>query len=182
MSIERVGQDLIPQNLNKCTYSLTRNRFHRQYWKRCIDCFPSAKEGACLNCISVCHAGHRIEDVLHVSDFFCDCGARGKNGNSSAHSNVRNSCCQLVDKVQLPSPRPDELPFLKMKSFSMNNLRTPSRTLAGRPDVCITRPVNNSAETAYEGPDVFITQSDNKTTDAFGSSPTFSESEFPSLT
>lgn len=31
--------------------------------------------GACLNCIAVCHAGHRIDPTLRRGRFFCDCGA-----------------------------------------------------------------------------------------------------------
>lgn len=83
---------LLPTNLNKCTYDLTGENFRPQYWKRCIDCFPSETEGACLNCIVICHSGHRIEERVRSGNFYCNCGKRG------------NSKCQLVNRIQIPSP------------------------------------------------------------------------------
>lgn len=83
----------------------------------------------------MCHAGHRIEDVLHISDFFCDCGSRGKSQNttsmySNSNSSTRNSCCQLVDKVQLtPSPLSD-------------NVFRPLKRNTGAIDLVATYPLN----------------------------------------
>jgi hypothetical protein len=64
-------------NLNACTYNSTGGTHRTQYWKRCLDCSTQSNVGACLNCISVCHAGHRIDPTLRRGQFFCDCGASG---------------------------------------------------------------------------------------------------------
>ena len=67
---------LINTNLNECTFNKTGYNYSDQFWKRCYDCFPSDAEGACLNCISICHDGHRI-GPLQKGRFFCDCGDQG---------------------------------------------------------------------------------------------------------
>ncbi len=63
--------------MDSCTFNKTGKKYHHQYWKRCIDCFPNPDEGACLNCISVCHNGHNIESKLRQGNFYCDCGSKG---------------------------------------------------------------------------------------------------------
>ena len=64
-----------PYNLNACTFTTTGRAYQQQYWKRCLDCSTQSNVGACLNCIAVCHAGHRIDPTLREGKFFCDCGA-----------------------------------------------------------------------------------------------------------
>lgn len=67
----------LPSNsLNKCTYTKTDKRYAVQYWKTCYDCFNSDSEGACLNCIAICHNNHKI-GPLERGNFFCDCGESG---------------------------------------------------------------------------------------------------------
>jgi serpin B len=64
--------------LNSCTYCITGNRHIQQYWRNCLTCFPNnAENGACLNCISICHDGHQI-GPLRLSQFYCDCGEQRK--------------------------------------------------------------------------------------------------------
>lgn len=67
----------LSRDLNACTYTKTGRTYCHQYWKRCLDCSTRSDVGACLNCIAVCHAGHRIDPELHRGKFFCDCGATG---------------------------------------------------------------------------------------------------------
>ncbi len=93
---QRLKPDIAPINLNRCTYDITGKRNQVQYYRRCLDCFHGEGSGVCLNCISVCHAGHRIEDFVRTGSLFCDCGA----GTS-----LKNRC-KLVGQVNLPSPRP----------------------------------------------------------------------------
>jgi Putative zinc finger in N-recognin (UBR box) len=61
-----------------CTINQTGQTYRYQYWKRCLDCFPDKTTGACLSCIAVCHIGHNIDNELHIGNFYCDCGAKGK--------------------------------------------------------------------------------------------------------
>ena len=63
--------------LNKCTYQKTGENFFPQYWKHCYDCFVSMSEGACLNCIQICHQGHTV-GPLKYGKFYCDCGSKQK--------------------------------------------------------------------------------------------------------
>jgi len=73
----RLGFPSNDLDLNACSFTKTGHRYERQYWKRCLDCSTRSNVGACLNCIAVCHAGHRIDPTLRDSEFFCDCGATG---------------------------------------------------------------------------------------------------------
>lgn len=60
--------------LNSCTFDRTGKNYTEQYWRQCLDCFSDNTEGACLNCIQICHNGHRLGPLRH-GGFFCDCGA-----------------------------------------------------------------------------------------------------------
>lgn len=60
------------QSLNRCTFVETGGNHRDQYYKRCFDCHAQG-EGACLNCISVCHDGHNVELHPRFGSFFCDC-------------------------------------------------------------------------------------------------------------
>lgn len=59
----------IKNNLNECTFHKTGQNYTEQFWKRCYDCFPNTNEGACLNCINICHDGHNI-GTLQKGHFF----------------------------------------------------------------------------------------------------------------
>lgn len=63
--------------LNSCTFLQTGERHYQQNWKRCYDCFPNEGQGACLNCIAICHAGHNVDAHARFGSFYCDCGSRG---------------------------------------------------------------------------------------------------------
>uniref|UniRef100_A0A915BBH6 F-box only protein 11 n=2 Tax=Parascaris TaxID=6254 RepID=A0A915BBH6_PARUN len=49
---------------------------------RCVTCNTTERNAICINCINVCHKGHRVEFVRH-DRFFCDCGA----------GTLENQCC-----------------------------------------------------------------------------------------
>ena len=101
-------------NLSSCTFSQTGKSLHRQYWKRCLDCFPSTEEGACLNCIAVCHQGHNVEHEVRSGDFYCDCGSKGA------------PTCKLLCEMQIPefpvkpNPHPHPIPFPDNYPFRPN--------------------------------------------------------------
>lgn len=84
--------------LNDCTYKTTGRNYQNQYWRTCYDCFQNQNEGACLNCIQICHNSHRI-GPLRKGDFFCDCGA-----------GEANKKCKLVHQAQIhPQPFPQPI-------------------------------------------------------------------------
>lgn len=64
-------------NLNQCTFAVTGTTHQEQYWRTCYDCFTDPNSGACLNCASICHEGHRMGPVKS-GNFFCDCGDQRK--------------------------------------------------------------------------------------------------------
>src|SRR5205807_2089078 len=64
-------------HLNRCTYEVTGNKYEMQYFAHCLDCFPKSNEGACLTCLQLCHAGHKV-GPLKQGPFFCDCGISNK--------------------------------------------------------------------------------------------------------
>ena len=77
------------KKLNQCTYDNTGKKYVQQYWRHCATCFSNQEEGACLNCVSICHEGHILGHVRQGM-FFCDCGA-------SADNNYVRSCCKNRD-------------------------------------------------------------------------------------
>lgn len=82
--------------LNDCTYQKTGKNYQNQYWRTCYDCFKDQSSGACLNCVQICHNGHRV-GPLQRGNFYCDCGSG--DGVKS---------CELVRE---PFPQPFPQPF-----------------------------------------------------------------------
>lgn len=87
-------------HLNRCTYDITKNHYQHQYYRRCLDCFHGEGEGACLNCISVCHSGHRVENFVRLGRFYCDCGAETST----------KTRCKLINFTNHPIPKYGDFP------------------------------------------------------------------------
>ena len=89
-------------NLSCCTFAHTGKSYQHQYWKRCLDCFPTTEEGACLNCIAVCHQGHNVEYQVRTGNFYCDCGMKGA------------PTCKIMTQSKVPDfpvrPHPEPYP------------------------------------------------------------------------
>lgn len=67
------------ENVTKdCTYSITKNKPAMQYWAQCYQCFKTCSEGACIQCLLMCHRGHIIGPI-RKSSFYCDCGHNNCN-------------------------------------------------------------------------------------------------------
>jgi F-box protein 11 len=56
---------------------------------RCLTCHTTDRNAICVNCIKVCHRGHKVEFVRH-DRFFCDCGA----------STLEHSVCRLQTEIR----------------------------------------------------------------------------------
>lgn len=82
-------------NLNECTYKKTGKNYALQFWRHCFTCFKDLEEGACLNCASICHAGHALGPIKK-GNFFCDCGA----------NNCRNITKSTFNPPTIPSLKP----------------------------------------------------------------------------
>ena len=116
-------------NINKCTYDGT-NGFKRQYWKRCLDCFPRDNEGACLNCIGVCHDGHRIDNTLRVGDFYCDCGPSLKckiRSNPIVFKPIVQPPCHYYPGEPIRPPQSMDQPWMAQAKGSRDIIRPVTR-------------------------------------------------------
>lgn len=79
-----------------CTFKTTGENHVNQRWYFCDTCWPNqAKSGCCENCVSTCHAGHKVE-FARLAPFYCDCGAGA--GPSP--------CCNLSFKSAPAAPGP----------------------------------------------------------------------------
>jgi len=68
-----------------CLYKISSHTsFPMHDFYRCVTCNTTDRNAICVNCIRVCHLGHKVEFVRH-DRFFCDCGAR----------NLEQQCCRL---------------------------------------------------------------------------------------
>ena len=97
--------------LNACTYMTTGPAFHKQYWKRCYDCWPGNEphhiKGACLNCIAVCHEGHTVDVKPRYGGFYCDCGGIDTHiCKLNLNFQPTNSEAGLPQRIPHPLPTP----------------------------------------------------------------------------
>ena len=97
--------------INSCTYNRTQNDFSKQYWKRCYDCWPTKtnnpdepQQGACIECIAVCHEGHTVDSKVRFGNFYCDCGSEHKGCKLSNFSGP-NIQPIFIDPI-IPTPLP----------------------------------------------------------------------------
>ena len=56
-----------------CTWNSTKQKYVKQPFYRCHDCFTLHNEGCCYQCTKHCHKGHAIV-YAGVMSAFCDCG------------------------------------------------------------------------------------------------------------
>lgn len=61
---------------NVCTWNSTRQKYVRQPFYRCHNCFTLHNEGCCYQCAKCCHRGHAIV-YAGIMSAFCDCGLSG---------------------------------------------------------------------------------------------------------
>ena len=97
------------QPINCCTYKRTQNGFAKQYWKRCYDCWPTRagdepEQGACIECIAVCHEGHTVDQKVRLGNFYCDCGSENKGCklSQSGGPNIQPIFMNPVEPIPLP--------------------------------------------------------------------------------
>lgn len=103
--------------LNKCTYATTGTSHQYQHWRHCYTCFPNPSEGACLNCVSLCHEGHALGPIMHGL-FFCDCGEKHmcKQGQFKNPPSVMPPTLNTPPSVMPPKLNPS-YPVMPMSSF-----------------------------------------------------------------
>merc|ERR1712070_725640 len=62
-----------------CTFMLTREYYHAQYWYECRTCsaprqiMGRPEVSVCEQCAKTCHAGHDLS-ARKFGHFYCDCG------------------------------------------------------------------------------------------------------------
>ena len=125
-------------SLNSCTYDITGLNHQEQYYAQCLDCFPVSNEGACLNCLVLCHPNHKLGPLMRGL-FYCDCG-------------FKKTCCRISKPAAAnPTPQPP---------IAANNQSTPSiswptfqpPSTANQPTTGISWPTPQTPSTANNQP------------------------------
>ena len=86
---------------------------------QCLDCFPMSTEGACVNCLILCHANHKIGPIMK-GPFYCDCGFK----KTCCKISKPLTTCFLSNIQSSTSVQSQFKPFVSQQSSISNNQQT----------------------------------------------------------